>query len=264
VHLKNIDQQIGSNVLRPRVKNVDFKSVFGPSDDEIFKNAEKYTSNLKKINNEKKLSSYNLCERFKSNIQKAYTIAGGVPSYVFRNSLSNKNTHDSFNTVQSDINQKNADCIFAEEDNIEENPKSLINTMVCDNLFIVAEDVLLFMFMILIFACDLVNLINDSGILQVEKNTNYEWFVTILELYNQILFFIIFTTVLSVHLAYKRPKLSRFLMCLGFILNLFVHVQLFDFKNEEQFILEVFVSFFLAIYLVMARIYNVFQLFRYM
>lgn len=126
----------------------------------------------------------------------------------------------------------------------------------------VFEDLLIFVFVVLVFGCDLVNLINDSGVL-FDDNSSYEWFQTLLSLYKQITVILGLITVLSVHLAYKRPKLSRFLMMSGYFFNFIIHLHVFGFRTEEQFITEVLISFFLTSYLMMARVYNIFQLVRY-
>jgi hypothetical protein len=61
-----------------------------------------------------------------------------------------------------------------------------------------------------------------------------------------------------------RPKISRILTLIGFICSAVVHLHLLGQKLEEQYIIEVFISFFLVSYLVTARIYNVFQLIKYL
>ena len=225
-----------------------------------------------------------ICDNFKSTFQKAYTIAGTVPGYVF-SSGNGKSRSGSGLKLKYEIapaadaaleetisydNEKS--CVYETVANKssparpskDNSSSSSSNKISCDSLTIVAEDLLVLLVTVLVFACDLVNLINDSGVLQLEKNTNYEWFVSLLELYKQIIALLVFVNVLSVHLAYKRPKLSRFLMMFGFVFNLVIHFQVFEFKTEEQFITEVFISFFLTAYLAIARFYNCFQLVRYM
>ena len=53
--------------------------------------------------------------------------------------------------------------------------------------------------------------------------------------------------------------MSRILTMASFMFSSMVHMQLFSVKSEEQYILEVFISFFSASYLAIARVYNVLQ-----
>jgi hypothetical protein len=58
--------------------------------------------------------------------------------------------------------------------------------------------------------------------------------------------------------------MSRVITLLGFIFSAAVHLHLVGSRLEEQYIFEVFISFFLVSYLVTARVYNIFQLIRYL
>ncbi len=280
MHLKNIDQQIGNNFIRQRNVN-NLKNGPGSSADTTGNQDLSNTRNCSSKNTTIDKTSVNMehtdspgfsiCDNFRLSFKKAYTIAGNVPGYVFSNRKyknSDFNTKNKYEIAPAKIEEsiykfsRNSTLVEEKDESIHSNEK--INKISCESLLIVAEDLLIFLLMIVIFACDLVNLINDSGVLQVEKNTNNEWFVTLLDFYKQIVLFLIFTNVLSIHLAYKRPKLSRFLVLVGFIFNLLIHFHFFDFKTEEQYITEVFISFFLTSYLAIARVYNVFQLIRFM
>ena len=133
----------------------------------------------------------------------------------------------------------------------------------------VLTDFLSFVGIILIFFSDLVNLINDSGVWSPENGTSateldesyvYRMFLRCYK-YSQLALGLIIGV--SLYFAIKRPKVSRFLILIGFCFNFLVHVNFFELKLEEKYILEVFMSFFLAGYLTMARVYNVLQFVRY-
>lgn len=109
----------------------------------------------------------------------------------------------------------------------------------------------------------MVNLLNDSGVLMNNTNTNNEWFQTLLGVYRHTVLILVVIIACSLHLAYKRPKMNRLFISAGFVFNLVVHVNFFEFSHEEQFIIESFVSIFLVGYLSMARAYNIFQLVKY-
>ena len=118
--------------------------------------------------------------------------------------------------------------------------------------------------MILIFVSDLANLINDSRSWSNEPNENGILTNSLLKIYkfSQIILFSI--VVLSIIFAIRRPKFSRFIIIIGLVFCLLIHLNLFQMKSEEKYILEVFVSFSLMSYLTMARTYNIMQFIRYM
>ncbi len=143
----------------------------------------------------------------------------------------------------------------------------------------VCIDMLSFLCIILIFVCDVVNLINDSGVwlnsdldyssnadtsgTGINANDSNYLFKGFLRIYKYTQLFLILILLLSLFFALKRPKVSRFLICVGIFLDLLIHMNFFQTQNDEKFILEVFVSFFLASYMSIARAYNIVQLVRY-
>jgi hypothetical protein len=339
-HLRNLDQRIGNSYVRQRVPTVathvnnvhsitsSANALKTKSNENrlINSNNNDYETNHKHNKNGvlKELNNFNLSENLKSTVKKAYTIAGTVPSYVFKNTpspikkstesrirarnplhreqpavetqlpvhLITEETYDQdmdyqensyshqidsqqdYRKFNGSCNQNNSNCSLNVSQKsatpTKKNQKTISTTnentrkFSCKSLSLVCEDFLLFLFVVLVFACDLVNLVNDSGVLSNNQNTNHEWFQTLLDLYRQIIFLLVCVNLLSMHLAYKRPKLSRFLITCGFIFNLVLHFHVFDFKTEEQYITECFISFFLTSYLSIARVYNIFQLVRYM
>lgn len=218
------------------------------------------------------LDLYELCDNFKMTFKKAYTIAGSSPSssttLLAKKSTSTRKTSKNDNSYE--ISPAKSISIVNEKTDNNANHTSATTTkssstksITCSSFMIVLEDFFIYICVLLVFACDLVNLLNDSGVLMNNTNTNNEWFQTLLTIYKQVLVLIVGIIGCAVHLAYKRPKISRFLMLLGFLFNLVIHMNMFDFTHEEQYIIEVFLSFFLVFYLSIARIYNFFQLVRY-
>lgn len=145
------------------------------------------------------------------------------------------------------------------------------NKITCFLLQTILIDLITFVSIVLIFFSDLTNLINDSGIWSIETDNNAGgvdldenyFFRTCLRVYKYNYLLLALTIVVSAYAMLKRRKVSRMLILIGFCFNLMTHVNFFDFKSEEKYILEVFVSFFLSSYLTMARCYNVLQCVRY-
>lgn len=264
-HLKNLDQKIGDHLIRQR-KTINgtynnLQKPFQPINNNV--NTEKTQKIINQECTSPKLN--NICDNLKNISKKAYTIAGTVPNYVFKTSprkenkkyeispasISKEKIETSFNSSQNEIS-------FSQT----KSNKIKNSSITCDSITTVFEDILIFIFVVLVFACDLANVINDSGILFDENSTN-EWFDLLTGLYKQIIAILVFLTILSMHMVYKRPKMSRFLMMFGYIFNLAIHFRIFDFRIEEQYITEVLISFFLTFYLTMARVYNLVQLVKY-
>jgi len=127
-------------------------------------------------------------------------------------------------------------------------------------------DFLTYLSIILIFLSDLVNLINDSGVWSSENGSDLDdsyLFRNFLRLYKYAQLILVLIILVSIYSAVKRPKVSRMLIIIGFCFNLLIHMNFFQIKFEEKYILEVFMSFFLSAYLTMARCYNVLQCVRY-
>lgn len=260
-HLKNIDLQIGDNLIRQRKTingtNNNIQKPFQQINnipDVVYKD-----KNQKIINWESSSPKLNnICDNLKTISKKAYTIAGTVPNYVFKTSPRKDNK---FEISPASISQ---DKIDLNSSKIEHSQTNYVkkSSITCDSITTVLEDIIIFIFVVLVFACDLANVINDSGIFFDENSTN-EWFDMLITLYRQIIALLVLVTILSIHMVYKRPKMSRFLMMLGYMFNLAIHFQIFNFRIEEQYITEVLISFFLTFYLTMARVYNLIQLIRY-
>jgi hypothetical protein len=128
---------------------------------------------------------------------------------------------------------------------------------------------------ILIFFCDIANLINDSGVWQdidytipdTEQNLaspdQHYMFTSFLKIYKYAQIMLVLILSISIYLALKRSKVSRYLTSVGIFLNLCIHVNMFGMHSDEKFILEVLVSFMLSCYMSLARVYNVMQCYRY-
>lgn len=291
-HLRSIDQQIGDAYY---VRNRQASTAVIPAASTIMNGAASLTSlnTTTKTTNHVKPAENNttkqisktdtagfsvICDNLKTTFQKAYTIAGTVPAYVF-NSNGNVNgngspvvssnklryrKHEIAPATTNDLSTCDYDANMMNTSRSKRSPAEISATSTrfsCDSLLIVFEDLFALLFILMVCACDIVNLVNDSGVLLIEKNSSNEWYNSLLEIYKQVNLMLMFANVLAAHLFYKRPKLSRLLMFLGLAFDLLIHSQLaFDLKTEEQYISEVFISVFLAAYLVFARSYNVLQL----
>lgn len=147
--------------------------------------------------------------------------------------------------------------------------KDTISWFIIQTVFV---DFVSFLGIIIIFLCDLVNLINDSGIWE---NNDYDsgdfsngsdqtyLFKAFLKVYKYTQLLLTTILIVSVYIAVKRPKMSRFLTILGILFNILIHMNFFGTQSDEKYIMEVFVSFFLGSYLSLARAYNVVQFYRY-
>lgn len=261
-HLKKIDLQIGDNLMRQRKtangtnSNLQkpFQQINNIPDVVLKEKSQKildWQSTSPKLNN--------ICDNLKTISKKAYTIAGTVPNYVFK--ISPRKDYK-YEISPASISQDNIDSTL-NSSQIEHSQKNNVKkfSITCDAITTLIEDIIIFIFVVLVFACDLANVINDSGIFFDENSTN-EWFDMLITLYKQIIAILVLVTILSVHMVYKRPKMSRILMMLGYMFNLAIHFQIFNFRIEEQYITEVLLSFFLTFYLTMARVYNLVQLVR--
>ena len=135
-------------------------------------------------------------------------------------------------------------------------------------------DFLSYFGILLIFICDIVNLINDSGVwqddsvnpdLQILPGADQHYiFKALLKVYKYTQLLLTLILLVSIFYAFKRPKMSRFLTVIGIMLNLMIHLNFFGTQNDEKFILESVVSFGLSSYLSLARSYNVVQFYRYL
>jgi hypothetical protein len=215
---------------------------------------EKSANNLNSNNISKLFDLNDLCDNLKSSFRKAYTVAGtsDSPKPIIRQ-------HKATNSP----NKQRVDISPATKKERKTREKTS-SSITCASVMMVLEDFFIYTCLLLVFACDLVNLLNDSGVLLNNANTNREWFQTLLGLYKHVIFIMVVIIACSLHLAFKRPKISRFLMIIGFFFSFIVHVNFFDFTNEEQYIIEALLSFFLLSYLSIARVYNLFQLVRFM
>lgn len=138
----------------------------------------------------------------------------------------------------------------------------------------VCVDFLSYFGILLIFICDIVNLINDSGVwqddsvnpdLQILPGADQHYiFKALLKVYKYTQLLLTLILLVSIFYAFKRPKMSRFLTVIGIMLNLMIHLNFFGTQNDEKFILESVVSFGLSSYLSLARSYNVVQFYRYL
>ena len=210
--------------------------------------------------------------------KKAYTVSGSTPYKHERAKIFETTTITASKTYifDSDADKLNTcDDYKAKVDNLISS--NLLNSKTKVSCFVVQTilvDFLSFLTIVVIFVCDLVNLINDSGIwsgtdftmdphsgTDVEANYLFKGFLRIYK-YTQL--FLTLVLILSIFFALKRPKVSRFLTCLGIGTNLLIHVNFFQNQSDEKYILEVFVSFFLASYMAIARTYNVMQFVRYL
>ncbi|RMZ97875.1 transmembrane protein -like [Brachionus plicatilis] len=265
-HLKNIDLQIGDNLIRQR-KTINGSNANLHKPFQQINNMPKLVTKEKSqkiINQENSSPKLNkICDNLKNISKKAYTIAGTVPNYVFKTSPTKESKYE---ISPASISKENIDTSF--ETSRTENCLSKVKSnrakkscITCDSITTIFEDILIFIFVVLVFACDLANVMNDSGTFFDENSTN-GWLDMLLAFYRQIIVILAFVTILSMHMAYKRPKMSRFLMMFGYMFNLAVHFRIFDFRIEEQYITEVLISFFLTFYLTMARVYNLIQLVR--
>lgn len=276
-HLRQIDLQIGDNLLKHRYTNGNNLLQNGHDNAKPmpFKKPAPVSNNYKMQETAaSKTNSRDLCDNLTAKIKKAYTIAGTVPAYVFRASTSSSPSnckYDKYEISPAKANGRQMDDSMNDSrvSSASKSVKSIRHQsqsgISCNSLTIVLEDMFLYVLVLLVFASDLVNLLNDSGVLLISNNTSDDdWTKTLLQLYKQINVVLVLVIVLCLHLAYKRPKLSRFLIMLGFVFNFVLHFNLvFEFTNEEQFILESILSFFLLFYLSMARVYNLCQLVRY-
>jgi len=216
--------------------------------------------------------------------KKAYTVAG-VPAYTRERKNLTQVSQDRHHLIKNQSPKKyifdeDMDSMNKKNDNdVETKVDKLLKTNLTksmDKWFVIQTicgDFLSFFIILLILSCDIVNLINDSGIWRdVEYNSDFQLipgaeqhylFRTLLKTYkyNQICLGLIL--MVSVFFAYKRPKVSRFLTIIGLFFNFLIHMNFFSNQNDERFIMEVFVSFSLSSYLALARSYNLIQLYRY-
>lgn len=276
--LKTALQAKNSNLANPR-KTVD--------NDNEFKLKKRIISNPvvdKEVVNESK-----------SQYKKAYTVSGSSPYKQERKNM-NYNTSNSSPYGKERLNMP--------KPVIDENPTKYINesdldtsalknhndyTTKVNNLLstnlmkskdkwfviqTVCVDFLSYFAILLIFSCDIVNLINDSGVWQDTNispdhqllpgaDQNYI-FKTLLRIYKYTQIQLTLILILSIFYAFKRPKMSRFLSIIGILLNLMIHLNFFGTQNDEKYVLEVIVSFCLSCYLSLARSYNVVQFYRYL
>lgn len=285
-HLRLIDSQIGESLLKQRSTTQTSSirtgnGLKGDSNHKITSKALVNSETKSNLNGSSALADTNkpsyyvlndLCDNFKSTFKKAYTIAGAsVPNKMRASDVNGSKwvngdaspTNSSRSPSRSPIRKQQQPRKEKQEDEQDLAKESTSSSITCSSLLIVFEDFFIYVLLALVFACDLVNLLNDSGVLMNNTNTNNEWFQTLLGIYRQTPIVLLVIVACALHLAYKRPKINRLFMSVGFLFDLVVHVNFFEFTHEEQFILESFVSLFLVGYLSIARVYNLFQLVRY-
>lgn len=277
IHLRKQDQQIG-NYLEKNLKK---------------RKTSQLPETLKLSQNEKSANQINLDDlklaaansindsvysSHSSNVKKAHTIAGSVPPQMLING-----NHHKKEIYMNGTNIMNGKHAHHSQDNNNNNHKNIINSnklinnnssnvkikekITTGSLGIILEDMIVFVLSVLVFICDIVNLVNDSDLWNDEqsffKSDDFTWFHFFLTIYKHITTILVVNLVLSLHGIYKRPKISRFLTMIGFVFSGIVHLHWLGFILEEQFIFEVFISFFLTSYLLIARTYNLFQCVRY-
>lgn len=228
--------------------------------------------------------------------KKAYTISGSSPSTQERKNMnytvsgSSPYSQERHNLAKRPVYEHSPKKYIYEPDlntsslNNGDNYAKKVDQLLTTNLMkskdkwfviqTICADFISFFIILLIFSCDIVNLINDSGIweneeynsdLQILPGADQHYiFKTLLKIYRYTQLLLAITLIVSVFYAFKRPKMSRFLSSVGILTNLLIHLNFFGNQNDEKFIMEVLVSFGLSSYLALARSYNVVQFYRYM
>lgn len=207
--------------------------------------------------------------------KKAYTVSGSSPYSHERQNLTKASPRKSeyiYDAGMEPLKSNDQDYTSKVDKLISTNlikSKHSISWFVIQTVLV---DILTFLGVIIIFACDVANLINDSGIWQennfngvefTQNNDQHYLFKAFLRVYKYSQFLLLLILTISICFALRRPKMSRFLICLGIFFNFLIHVNFFGTPSDEKYILEVFVSFFLSSYLSLARVYNVLQCYRY-
>ena len=213
--------------------------------------------------------------------QKAYTIAGTVPTMMYnstRKALNNISIMSNSSILNQSTNltnhSSNGSFINLNDDENEVANKSgkkcakqsSGSKFNLSSMGTVLIDLLLLFLTNLVLACDIINLIDDSGVLastdEDRSEDDQSYYQTLLGIYKYKQLIFLLMVLLSARLVYKRPRVSRFVALASFVFGFVVHMDTFGGQMEEHIILEVFVSFFLAAYLNMARVYNLVQLIR--
>jgi hypothetical protein len=230
---------------------------------------------LDKENVEDRISKLPVSENLSASFKKAYTIAGSMPSFLRKFSKSDDYSYTE-EMSKNKYNSESKKILIPNDDlnssgNVNVDPKAGTTTTQSKNTFtIILGDFAVLIVALIVFFSDLVNLINDSDFVNdnidkqsVTKN-DFALFQFLLNCYRYNMVVLFFVLLLTIHLSYKRPKISRFLTVLSILVNWIIHLRVCEMKMEEQYIIEVFFSFFLALYILFARMYNFFQFFQFM
>jgi hypothetical protein len=249
-HLHNQDQQIGDYLLRQRsTKPLDSlnnnrrsklseNSANGPSSKRLPLKPSKPTtsehsdhrandSNNNQTDSNKPENSTFYNNFFNCLHRKAYTIAGTVPAMMLKSAKSplkspkNNPMKQNYNAKNHQIAEKSLEEEKSTEEsatiksspelNREENAK-----ISCTCLGTVFKDLIILMCTVLVFACDLANLINDSDLwndnLEASQSSSSSSYFTpdflylnvFLFIYKHVIAFLLVNFFISIHLAFKR------------------------------------------------------------
>jgi heme/copper-type cytochrome/quinol oxidase subunit 3 len=176
---------------------------------------------------------------------KAHTVAGTIEPYKIKDLTKKKST------IKSPKSTKNAKS--QAQTAIDSNIKTKIH-------YLIACDFCIFIGILSIFMGDLVNVLNDSQSLQMDLNSNL--FLLIHKYSFLILSFII---SLSIVLLLQRPKVARIFNILLISGCTWVHNESYEANNaEKRYIIQLLSSFFLSLFIFIARLYNIIQAVSYL
>jgi len=265
--------------------NKNLKKPLQPLTSNIENEPKKTTAFKNSTVSQKQANGNGICYTLTSRIKKAYTIAGTVPGIVLKNTKK-ESYESSYNKNNNNISMNNdvsmqekmntSSSIYENEEvnysNINSNnyPTELVNEnpnkTSCGTVF---QDILVLFFVVVLFMSNLANLLNDSGYWYdsnegfANYDNSFSWFQTLLTTYKYISLIIMFPIATTIHLAYKRLKMSRCLT-LGMLIGILgFHMNLMALGKDDQFVLETLTAFFLMFYLFIASIYNMIRCVRY-
>ena len=161
--------------------------------------------------------------------KKAYTIAGTVPSMMIKQTKQALN-NISINATQASFLDEN----YFEFEEVDSPGSKLGTTYILPNgsktvnghgltakperkikvtlssIMTIVVDLVILALINLMFACDLINLVNDSGVLVIanplgsDEESDYPYFQTLLSIYRYKILIFVLMVILSARLAYKR------------------------------------------------------------
>ena len=160
--------------------------------------------------------------------KKAYTIAGTVPSMML------KQTKQAFNNISINATQASfLDENYFEFEEVGDSPGANLGTtytkpngamnghtsmtkperkikVTFSSIMTIVVDLVILALINLMFACDLINLVNDSGVLVIvnplgnDEESDYPYFQTLLSIYRYKILIFVLMVILTARLAYKR------------------------------------------------------------